>query len=90
MKNLEHIAESAAEWVGSTISIICHTIAFIIVFLLPLIGLSLNTVLLVLTTIVSLEAIYLSIFVQMTVNKHSKHLKKHGKNLELLTKKKTK
>ena len=33
-----------------------------------------DKVMLVLTTIVSLEAIYLSIFIQMTVNKHGEEL----------------
>lgn len=31
-------------------------------------------VMLILTTLVSLEAIYLALFIQMTVNKHSEHI----------------
>lgn len=81
MEKLEHIAESVAEWIGSPISIIVHTGLFIATFLLPLIGMQFTTVLIVLTTIVSLEAIYLSIFIQISVNKHTRHLKKQSKHI---------
>lgn len=66
---LEKTADKATRWIGSTNSLIFHTIVFIVVFLLPFFGAKLDTVLLVLTTIVSLEAIYLAIFIQMSVNK---------------------
>src|SRR6202000_3240896 len=50
-------------------------IFFIIAFALPLLGLlSFERMLLVLTTLVSLEAIYLSIFIQMSVNKNSQDI----------------
>lgn len=84
LEKLEKISERTAEWVGSTKSIITHSIAFLMIFLTYFVGVSFATILLVLTTLVSLEAIYLSIFVQMTVNKHSKHLKKHTDELEKL------
>jgi SAM-dependent methyltransferase len=45
-----------------------------------------NTILLVLTTIVSLEAIYLSIFIQMSVNLHSKKLQSVASEVEELQK----
>ncbi len=79
MEKLEQISEKAAEWLGSITSIIVHSIIFIGIFALHFLGISVSTVLLVLTTIVSLEAIYFSIFIQMTVNKHGKHLKKLSK-----------
>lgn len=80
------MAESVAEWTGSTRSIVIHTIAFFVIFATYFIGISFSTILLVLTTLVSLEAIYLSILVQMTVNKHSRHLKKHSDDLEKIHK----
>lgn len=62
--------------IGSTGSLIAHTIAFAAFFLLSLFGvISWETMLLVLTTLVSLEAIYLAIFIQITVNRHTQSLK---------------
>jgi low affinity Fe/Cu permease len=72
---LEKIADKATRWIGSTTSLIVHSIAFIVAFVLPLVHLiSFEEMLLVLTTIVSLEAIYLSIFIQMSVNKNSQDI----------------
>lgn len=62
-------------WIGSKSSVILHTIFFVAMFLLPFLGIETDKVLLVLTTIVSLEAIYLAIFIQMTVNRHTESLK---------------
>ena len=65
-------AEIATKWIGSTSSLSVHTILFLVSFALPLFNIvSFERMLLVLTTIVSLEAIYLSIFIQMSVNKNS-------------------
>jgi uncharacterized membrane protein len=71
---IETIAMRLTGWVGSTSSIVTHTILFIVFFALGISGVPWNTILLVLTTLVSLEAIYLSIFIQMTVNKHTQSL----------------
>ena len=72
---LEKTAEKATRWIGSTASLTFHTIFFVISFSLPLFKiLDWDKMLLVLTTVVSLEAIYLSIFIQMTVNKHGDEL----------------
>ncbi len=51
-----------------------HTAFFVVAFALPLFGIGFDRVLLVLTTIVSLEAIYLSIFIQMSVNKNTQDI----------------
>lgn len=68
-------ADIATKWIGSTTSLIVHTIFFVLSFGLPLFGvISFERMLLVLTTIVSLEAIYLSIFIQMSVNKNSQDI----------------
>ncbi|HRB80534.1 MAG TPA: hypothetical protein PKY86_10010, partial [Niabella sp.] len=57
---LERIADVATRGIGSTTSIIVHTILFIVSFLLPALEIiSFEKMLLTLTTIVSLEAIYL-------------------------------
>lgn len=68
--------EKITTGVGSVPSLIVHTVFF---FLILLVGalqiLSWDLVLLVLTTGVSLEAIYLAIFIQMSVNQQSKVIK---------------
>ena len=61
-------------WIGSKNSLIFHTIFFLTMFSLPFFGFKLDTVLLFLTTLVSLEAIYLAIFIQMTVNQNTQSL----------------
>lgn len=71
---LEKSADIATKWIGSTTSVLVHTIVFIAAFILPFLGLALDRVLLVLTTAVSLEAIYLAIFIQMSVNKNTKDI----------------
>ena len=72
---LDKMADSVISWIGSTASLVFHTLLFITSFLLPLFKVvEFEEMLLVLTTIVSLEAIYLSIFIQMSVNKSNKHI----------------
>lgn len=63
--------EKITRWVGSRSSLYTHTVLFIAAFAAILLGVSADRVLLVLTTIVSLEAIYLSIFIQMSVNRNT-------------------
>ena len=75
LNNLESTTERFTGWVGSPTSIILHTILFAGAFGFVLFGVQLNTVLLVLTTAVSLEAIYLALFIQMSVNKNTQSLK---------------
>ncbi|HRH33258.1 MAG TPA: hypothetical protein PK720_03940 [bacterium] len=60
--------------IGSIGSIIIHSLVFIGFFLMGIFGYNWNTLLLILTTIVSLEAIYLAIFIQMTVNQNTQSL----------------
>lgn len=68
-------ATSITKWVGSTASVLLHTILFLISFVLPYMGfVTFERMLLVLTTIVSLEAIYLSIFIQMSINMNNENL----------------
>lgn len=79
---IERFANKATMHVGSPMSLILHTFLFIASFLLILLGIDRNTVLLVLTTIVSLEAIYLSLFIQMSVNRSNKRLYMVKKGLD--------
>jgi peptidoglycan hydrolase CwlO-like protein len=51
-------------------------------FGLSFFGIKFDTVLLVLTTVVSLEAIYLSIFIQMTVNENTQSLEEVEEDIE--------
>lgn len=74
LENLEKIALSVTRGMGSVWSIIIHTILFGGAFVLIFIGQEVDRILLILTTIVSLEAIYLSIFIQMSVNHQAKML----------------
>lgn len=75
--------EQVTTWVGSTPSLILHTLIFLLSGLIGFFHLvEWSTVLLVLTTVVSLEAIYLSIFIQMTVNRHARSLKEVEEDVE--------
>lgn len=71
---LEQIAGKSAKWIGSPHSLIFHSALFLCFFLAGFFGFAWSSVLLVLTTIVSLEAIYLSIFIQMSVNRNTESL----------------
>lgn len=82
MINLEKISESLTNSIGSPVSIILHTFFFIGIFLLRLVGYTTENILLILTTVVSLEAIYLSIFIQMSVNKTKKSLTDVEKDID--------
>ena len=67
--SVEKTALTITRAVGSPLSITIHSILFIICFGLAFSGyISFDRMLLILTTIVSLEAIYLAIFIQMTLN----------------------
>jgi peptidoglycan hydrolase CwlO-like protein len=81
MKKTDTMAEKLSKWIGSTSSLILHTILFVSSFILILLGMPSEKVLLFLTTIVSLEAIYLAIFIQMTVNRNTARLDEVGEDL---------
>jgi len=68
-KVMEEVAIKTTKWIGSTGSLLVHTFLFAVAFILYFFGIPLDEILLILTTIVSLEAIYLSIFIQMSVNR---------------------
>ena len=88
MKDPYHIWKTAigiTRWIGSPASIIIHTVLFVACFiaaaeeLIPF-----DSMLLILTTVVSLEAIYLAIFIQMTINYTTQELKEVGEDIEEL------
>jgi methyl-accepting chemotaxis protein len=63
-------------WIGSPASLIVHTIAFAVCFAVSLLHwVDWTLMLTVLTNVVSLEAIYLAIFIQFSVNQQAKSLK---------------
>jgi hypothetical protein len=68
--------ENLTRAVGSVGSLAVHTIVFFIAFVLGVLGISdWDSILLILTTVVSLEAIYLAIFIQMSVNQNTASLR---------------
>jgi len=81
-EKIEIFSEKVSKWVGSSTSLLIHTVLFASAFILPAFGIDFENVLLVVTTIVSLEAIYLSIFIQMTVNRHAKELEIVSEDIE--------
>ena len=81
-KNFQDFSKKLTRWIGSPQSILIHTVFFIGIFSLRFLGVASADILLILTTIVSLEAIYLSILIQMTVNKHSEELEEVSEDIE--------
>jgi uncharacterized protein YoxC len=80
--HLEQISFRAIRWIGSVGSVVFHTVMFFLAFLLYFLGVNFNSILLTLTTVVSLEAIYLAIFIQMSVNHQNTQLKEVSEGVE--------
>lgn len=80
--SFENLPKIFAQSIGSLASLIIHTLLFAGIFALRLFNVSFNDILLLLTTIVSLEAIYLSIFIQISVNKQLLDMKEVSKGLD--------
>lgn len=79
---LEVLSLDVTKWIGTPWSIFAHTILFVAIFALRFFGLTTDQILLVLTTAVSLEAIYLAIFIQMTVNRNTTSLESVEEDIE--------
>ena len=73
-------------WIGSKNSLAVHTLFFVVMIALAFSDIGFDKVMLVLTTIVSLEAIYLSIFIQMTVNKNREDLREVSEDIDEIQK----
>ena len=82
LNKAEILALSVTRAIGSIWSVIVHTLLFLGAFALILLGVNFDRVLLVLTTVVSLEAIYLSIFIQMSVNYQGRALASVEKEID--------
>jgi hypothetical protein len=80
--NLTDFTHWAMDWIGSISSLIIHTVFFAISFVLIIFGVAIDKILLVVTTVVSLEAIYLAIFIQMGVNQNIKSLVEVEENID--------
>jgi low affinity Fe/Cu permease len=82
-KKIQKTALIVTRWIGSPLSVVIHTIIFISCFLAVEEGLvPFENMLLILTTLVSLEAIYLSILIQMTINYTTQELAEVGEDIE--------
>jgi uncharacterized protein YoxC len=81
-KYIKKLPVKLIDWIGSVSSVYVHTILFIGIFSLRLFGISLDEILLILTTAVSLEAIYLAIFIQMTVNRSAQSIAEVEEDIE--------
>jgi len=79
---IENASTRATEWIGTPASLVAHTMFFVACFFFVLAGVPLDAVLLILTTAVSLEAIYLAIFIQMTVNRNTRSLEEVEEDIE--------
>lgn len=86
MKDPYHIWKTAigvTRWVGSPGSVVVHTILFVAFFVAAAEEwIAYDEMLLFLTTIVSLEAIYLAIFIQMTINYTTQELAEVSEDVE--------
>jgi uncharacterized membrane protein len=82
LNDLENLALAVTRAVGSVWSLIIHTIIFIASFSLVFFGIRFELVLLALTTALSLEAIYLSIFIQLSVNHQARALANVEKDID--------
>lgn len=82
VNDIEKISIKVTKWIGTPWSIIVHTILFLGIFSLRFLGFRVEDILLILTTAVSLEAIYLAIFIQMTVNRTTVSLEEAKEDIE--------
>ena len=81
--DVKKTARTATRWIGSPQSILLHTILFAVSFGAAWTGaVDVDRMLLILTTIVSLEAIYLAIFIQMTINEQAQDIDEIQEDIE--------
>ena len=81
-ENLQLAAVKFTQWFGTLQSLFIHTIFFVLFFVLYLFGWTISEILLNLTLVVSLEAIYLSIFILMGVNLQNKNIEDMKENVD--------
>lgn len=83
---IEEISFRLTHWIGTPTSIVVHTFFFAGIFILSFFGVEVSTILLALTTAVSLEAIYLAIFIQMSINRNTESLQAVEEDVEEIAK----
>ncbi|MFZ4631799.1 MAG: DUF1003 domain-containing protein [Patescibacteria group bacterium] len=86
IKSIDEKVNSFIKWVGSFTSLIIHTLLFLSCLMAGLVWGNWDTILLVLTTLVSLEAIYLAIFIQMSINRNTESLEEVEKDIDEIQK----
>ncbi|MEK7509890.1 MAG: hypothetical protein AAB605_04235 [Patescibacteria group bacterium] len=85
-RDIQRTALSITRVVGSPASIVLHTLVFAASFLAVTFDIiDFDRMLLILTTIVSLEAIYLAIFIQMTINYQAQSIAAVQEDVEEIT-----
>jgi len=83
IKFLTKVTDWVMWWIGSIQSLVVHSVIFLTAFLLPVFDIvAVDKMLLVLTTVLSLEAIYLAIFIQMSVNRSQEHIEDIREDIE--------
>ena len=85
LSSIERLARDVPRWIGTPQSLIIHTIVFAGILALSFFGLDFRTVNILLTTWLSIEAIYLAIFIQMTVNRNTQSIKDIQEDVEELS-----
>lgn len=83
---LEQLILQVPHHIGSLASLFVHTLLFIGIFSLHWIDFTFDQILLILTTLVSLEAIYLSVFIQMTINHQAEQIEEVSEDVEEMSK----
>lgn len=79
---LERVSFKIIRWIGTPFSVILHTLIFIGIPMTGFLGYDLRSILIFFTTWLSIEAIYLSIFIQMTVNRNTQSLEEVEEDIE--------
>lgn len=79
---LERLAFDVPRWIGTPLSLVIHTLMFGGILALGLFGFDFKSVNIVLTTWLSIEAIYLAIFIQMTVNRNTESIEDLQEDVE--------
>ncbi len=83
MKPIQKTALTVTRWIGSPSSLLIHTILFCGSFVAVYLNrIAFEQMLLILTTIVSLEAIYLSLLIQMTINYTTESIEEVSEDIE--------
>ena len=83
LQKIEKMAVSVTRWVGSGPSLVIHTLLFAGSFLAVYTDIvHFDRMLLILTTVVSLEAISLAVFIQMTLNLQGQSIAEVSEDVE--------